>query len=300
MKKKLIYFILIPLLMSHMTLAQSFSSPTASFKQPEKPKMTECYFCDVDNVKTLIGSNNSNRKITPLSVVGKPVIEGLPTLFEPPALIDIPVQYSTPLYQEDYIKTGLYEKMHRPAFNDLKKLLDAARSLEIDLYVHSAYRSYENQCKVFTRKLKKEIETKKMSLPAAIVSVNSRSALPGQSEHQLGTSVDLVTFLPQYETSDKPKYSGYAVEYEMQNTPAFKWLQANAYRYGFVMSYPLVPNFTLNAVNPRTGYIFEPWHWRWIGAKHATLFKRCGNLVLREYLQKLAINPHFQCITSYK
>ena len=38
-------------------------------------------------------------------------------------------------------------------------------------------------------------------------------------------------------------------------TDAYKWLLANAYKYGFVISYP----------KQNTYYSFEPWHWRFVG-----------------------------------
>jgi hypothetical protein len=60
-----------------------------------------------------------------------------------------------------------------------------------------------------------------------------------------------------------------------------------------------MPKFAVTAPNPRTGYIYEPWHWRFIGVKRATDYKYCGNrFVLREYLKQVAINPQFQCVKN--
>jgi zinc D-Ala-D-Ala carboxypeptidase len=113
----------------------------------------------------------------------------------------------------------------------------------------------------------------------------------------MGTSVDLVTFLPKYELPDKPKFSGYAVEYEMQNTPAFQWLRANAHLYGYVLSYPQADAIEFTQANPKTGYIYEPWHWRYIGAHYAKKFKVCekNKMVLRDFLYKIAYNPKYEC-----
>lgn len=77
-----------------------------------------------------------------------------------------------------------------------------------------------------------------------------RAALPGHSEHQLGTAVDLnVKFL----------------------SAKWAWLAQNAHKFGFVLSYPA------NQVT-RTGYAFEPWHWRYVGINLATQIRNSSNL----------------------
>jgi LAS superfamily LD-carboxypeptidase LdcB len=298
---------------------------------PPKAKMTKCLFCNIS-----IGSQNNPRKITEISVVGKPTREGLPSLYEPNDLVDIEAKYMTPLYQKSYtpkyIAEGKMEKMRRSAYVLMTRMLDAAHKNNIDLYIHSAYRSYEVQCRVFSGKLVKQLsldgfiskqytspyslnelnrdikagyqpEFTPQQLKQAITEVNTRSALPGQSEHQLGSVADLVTMIPKYEpevpSEAKPKYSGYALEYEMQNTPAFAWLQNNAYKYGYALSYPNSETLDFTQPNVRTGYIYEPWHWRFIGVDYATRFKDCGRLVLREFLKAVAQNPRYQCNKSH-
>ena len=73
---------------------------------------------------------------------------------------------------------------------------------------------------------------------------NSFSAEQGYSEHQLGTAVDFVT-----------SENGYYLTTSFENTKTFKWLQENAYKYGFILSYP----------KGNTYYQYEPWHWRFVG-----------------------------------
>jgi D-alanyl-D-alanine carboxypeptidase len=118
--------------------------------------------------------------------------------------------------------------------------------------------------------------------------VNTRSAFPGTSEHQLGTAMDIVTYIPGL---------GYKLETEMDQTPAYAWLQANAYKFGFVLSYPKGPDGP-KAVNPRTGYIYEPWHWRYIGPVPARRYNDClirQGLTTQEFLRALNRNPQFSC-----
>ncbi len=60
-------------------------------------------------------------------------------------------------------------------------------------------------------------------------------------------------------------------------TPQGLWLAGNAHLYGFAMSYP-------EGGEEITGYIFEPWHYRYIGVEEATAWKSSGK-TLKEYLQ---------------
>ncbi len=268
---------------------------TSAFSQENS---RECIFCGIN-----LGSNNSERKITELSVVGKPKTEGLASNYEPENLSDIDPALMTPIYRGDIIKSGINEKLRSDAYVWISNLLTRAHSEKIDLFIHSAYRSYEIQCKVFVSKLKKEILTSSLDtnktedVQSAIVSVNTRSALPGQSEHQLGTVVDLVTDIPEYVVAGI-KYSGYNLDYAMQSTTAFEWLSKNAHEFGFALSYPYSTVSGYDKPHPKTGYIYEPWHWRFIGVHHATEFKKCGAMVLREYLQQIEINPQFKCVQT--
>ena len=76
---------------------------------------------------------------------------------------------------------------------------------------------------------------------------NSFSADQGYSEHQLGTTVDMIT-------------SGLGGVLDgFDTTKAYQWMLSNAYKYGFILSYPKNNNY----------YVYEPWHWRFVGIKFA-------------------------------
>jgi LAS superfamily LD-carboxypeptidase LdcB len=114
----------------------------------------------------------------------------------------------------------------------LQKLLNDANATSTDIRIASAYRSYETQNKLKT---------------AYTVSygsgANKFSADQGYSEHQLGTTVDFTTV----------KLKGNSATFE--KTTAYAWLTENAYKYGFILSYP----------KKNAYYVFEPWHWRFVG-----------------------------------
>jgi LAS superfamily LD-carboxypeptidase LdcB len=89
-------------------------------------------------------------------------------------------------------------------------------------------------------------------------------AKAGHSEHQLGTTVDL---------DSKSNLS--RLTYKFGKTPEGKWLEQNAWRYGFVMSYS-------KEAKKITGYDYEPWHFRYVGKEHAANIKKL-NLVPYQY-----------------
>lgn len=129
-------------------------------------------------------------------------------------------------------------------FPHLKKMLDQAKKDGIDLYVESAYRSFAEQ-----KALKGQY-----TVVYGAGSANQFSADQGYSEHQLGTTIDLIT------TGTGGGLTGF------ETKPAYAWVTANAYRYGFVLSYP----------KNNGHYIFEPWHWRFVGVKLATDLHESG------------------------
>ena len=85
------------------------------------------------------------------------------------------------------------------------------------------------------------------------------SARAGHSEHQLGTAIDVTS-----EGGAAPwEYADWAA------TPAGAWMAANAWRYGFVMSYP-------RGAFDVTCYDYEPWHYRYVGRQLAAEIRASG------------------------
>jgi len=78
------------------------------------------------------------------------------------------------------------------------------------------------------------------------------SMRPGHSEHQLGLGVDFMS-----------AGGGSPLPGDWGQTPAGAWMRDNAWKYGWVNSYPLGDNGEL--FNPRTCFHYEPWHYRYLG-----------------------------------
>ena len=139
---------------------------------------------------------------------------------------------------------------------DLKAMTDAARAAGRPIQVSSAFRSYTTQQATFNHWV--SVGGHERALRT--------SARPGHSEHQLGTTFDFTSLggRPPWE------YADWAA------LPAGAWMAANAWRYGFVMSYPR-DSFT------RVCYEYEPWHYRYLGRPVAAEVRSSG-LTLREWL----------------
>jgi D-alanyl-D-alanine carboxypeptidase len=118
----------------------------------------------------------------------------------------------------------------------LSEMLSDAEKDGIHLLIASAYRSFTEQ-----KGLKSAYTTMYGS------GANTFSADQGYSEHQLGTTLDFTT----------QETGGGLVGFN--TTDAYMWLEQNAHKYGFVLSYPKDNGY----------YIFEPWHWRFVGEKLA-------------------------------
>lgn len=134
---------------------------------------------------------------------------------------------------KDYTFQEKESWIHKQVEPFLENMLNKAKKDGIDLKVISAYRSFDEQVDV------KEGHVVVYGSGTA----NQFSAEQGYSEHQLGTTVDLTT----------PEVGGTYTSFK--DTEAYEWLTKNAYKYGFTLSYPENNSY----------YIYEPWHWRFVG-----------------------------------
>lgn len=144
--------------------------------------------------------------------------------YAPPALSSINSEY---LFQKDRTL-----ELHRNVAPHIEDLLEDAKEDGIDLLVISAFRSFSTQAAL------------KSNYRVTFGSgANAFSADQGYSEHQLGTTVDLTT------AAVGASFAGF------DKASAYAWLTDNAWKYGFVLSYP----------KGNTFYQYEPWHWRFVG-----------------------------------
>ena len=163
--------------------------------------------------------------------IGTEVIDrwwGLPHSYEPTDLENVPAGFTD----------GRAYRLRREANAALATMFRAARAEGVKLRILSSYRSGERQMELYKRAIGGNPGQR-------------HTAPPGHSEHQLGTTVDLE------DISGRNRLS-----HHFDETPEGKWLQKNAWKYGWVQSYT-------PAEVEQTGYIAEPWHWRYWGLEKA-------------------------------
>lgn len=144
----------------------------------------------------------------------------LPTDYKPASLEEIKTPYDTRTF-----------KVTPQTAQALKQLMADAKKEGLNIYPISAYRTFNYQKGLYENSVKKNGQAH----------ADRYSALPGHSQHHLGTAVDF---------ND--------VQLRFENTKEFAWLKKNAAKYGFSMSFP-------KWQEDITGYAYEPWHFRYIG-----------------------------------
>lgn len=166
----------------------------------------------------------------------------------------LPEEYIPPVLEDisNKVKTIGIICLHTDVVPNTMQMINDAKKDDVHLAISSGYRSYETQ-----RYLYNYWHKKHGTAAADFI------AEPGKSEHQLGTTIDV--------TDASIEYA--AVDTRFGKSDGGKWMKENAHRYGFTMSYP-------KGKKNRTGYQYEPWHWRFIGVKDATIL----------HVQKKAVN----------
>lgn len=178
----------------------------------------------------------------------------LPQGYVPEDLVvpDIPFSF------EEYLPKKLVKKEVAEA---LEEMFNSAKADGIDLYAVSGYRSYDRQDQIFRYNVNQHGEEY----------ANQFSARPGESEHQTGLSMDVSS-----------SSVNYGLIQQFGETEEGKWVSENASKYGFIIRYP-------ESKQEITGYIYEPWHLRYIGKEAATIIDQ-KQITLEEYLDEFFLN----------
>lgn len=123
---------------------------------------------------------------------------------------------------------------------------DAGRNVGVTFFVTSAYRSYEAQEELHQLYVNSYGEEW----------ADERSARAGFSEHQTGLTVDIAA------TNEDDKK-------DFEDTLAYQWTSTNCHDYGWIIRFP-------KGKEQITGYIFESWHYRYLGKELATAVVNSG------------------------
>ena len=157
-----------------------------------------------------------------------------------------------------YVDSSLKPMVSELIYPYFMKMQRDALKENIHIIVDSGYRSYEYQEKVYSSLINK----------IGLKDASNRVALPGCSEHQTGLAIDVAYIR-------NNMYIDNILEDDVETI----WLHKNAYKYGFILRYP-------KGREQITGYVYEPWHYRYVGVVAKTIYEQ--NLTLEEYLEKYA------------
>lgn len=155
------------------------------------------------------------------------------------------------------------------------KMLNDAAEQGVDLFVTSSYRSVQRQAENMQSYINTLIG-RGYSEEEAKIQAEKEIAIPGCSEHNAGLAMDIVSSDYWSDHSD--------LDESFEQLPHFNWLIANSWKYGFVLSYP-------KDKEEITGIIYEPWHYRFVGLKHAEnihkVYEETGEfLTVNEYMER--------------
>lgn len=161
--------------------------------------------------------------------------------------------------QIDFVSTASGERkmMRAEAARAIEALMLGAKADGMDLKGTSAFRSYAYQVQLFNAYVARDGKEEAMKY----------SAQPGHSEHQSGLAIDVSSASVNYQLTQS-----------LGQTTEGKWLADHAHEYGFIIRYP-------RQFEAETGYMYEPWHLRYIGIEHAAKV-RAANEPLDRYLEE--------------
>lgn len=217
----------------------------------------------------LISKRGDDSKKDNTAQTNEPAFDKTQFPTDDPASPWVVVNKKRPLDPRTYVPAGLIApdmplkgnaktdamQLHPEAALALEKLDAAAKAEGMEFKLVSAYRSYETQEIIY----QSEVEGFGQEV------ADTESARPGHSEHQTGWAADLVG------TNGKCE-----IEACFADTPEGKWLAANAHTYGFIIRYA-------KDKTDVTGYVYEPWHIRYVGTILAEEMHRTGTETLEEF-----------------
>lgn len=226
---------------------QSAPSEKPAVKEETGPVLDASYFNELKEVDGVqVIQNPENRMV----LVNKEF--ALPSDYTPPDLVRPNVQFS--FGDQDIEKSY----MRKEAAAALETLFKGAEEDGLFLFAVSGYRSYDRQEEILAAGAAASSEEE------ALKSI----APPGMSEHQSGLAMDISS-----------ESNGFELNQSFEATEEGKWLKDHAHEYGFILRYP-------KGMEDVTQYIYEPWHFRYIGKEAAAMIHEKG-WTLEDYFNEM-------------
>ncbi|MCL2201248.1 MAG: M15 family metallopeptidase [Oscillospiraceae bacterium] len=183
-------------------------------------------------------------------------IESVRDPYEVSALVNKNFALPSGWMPSDFVNIGGGHRLREEAAEHFSKMRTAVADAGLRLQVISTFRSYQTQAGTHSRGVARH----------GLASADRQFARPGHSEHQMGLALDIL------------HRSGFQfmTQARFQYTREFAWLTENAHTFGFILRYP-------EQYRHIHGYIFEPWHWRFVGVEVATAMHYEGILLFEEF-----------------
>jgi len=145
---------------------------------------------------------------------------------------------------DDMVDLGGRHMLREEAAENFLLMKEAMLEDGLNLVIIATHRSYNTQRNHYNNAVAAH----------GLASADAGFARPGHSEHQTGLAADIL---------HRAHQGGLMMNQGFENSKQFTWLLDNAHNYGFILRYP--QNY-----RNLSGFIFEPWHWRYVGIPVAT------------------------------
>lgn len=225
-------------------------SPKNASNKAEKWETSDAGIAVVNNYGNITAKKEGTCTVTVTSVDNPEIKAEFKVTVKAPEKIEITYIDGILIANKTYPLPSDYNpgenKEARAALN--KMFADAKAEKNLDMWVCSGFRSYTVQKNLYNSYVSRD----------GVKNADRYSARPGYSEHQTGLAFDI-----NYADS---RFTG---------TAQAVWLAENAHKYGFILRYP-------EGKESVTGYMYEPWHYRYIGVENAEKIYASG-LTLEEY-----------------
>ena len=225
-------------------------SPVNASNKAEKWESSNTAVATVNNYGNITAKSAGSCVVTVTSVDNPDIKAEFKVTVNEPVKVEMTYMDGILIVNKTYSLPQNYNPGVNPeAKAALDKMFAAAKAEQnLKMWVCSGFRSYTVQKNLYNSYVRRD----------GAKAADRYSARPGYSEHQTGLAFDI----------------NYA-DYRFKNTAEAKWLAANAYKYGFILRYP-------EGKESITGYMYEPWHYRYVGVESAKKIFDSG-LTLEEY-----------------
>jgi len=163
--------------------------------------------------------------------------------------------------------------MRKDAAEHFNMMRDAMRDENLSLNPIVTFRSYSRQRNHYNNAVAN----------FGVATADGGFARPGHSEHHTGLAIDVL---------HRGHDGGLMMDMGFENSNQFKWMVENAHEFGFILRYP-------NGYRQKSGFMFEPWHWRYVGVPVATAMYNEGIVLYEEFYGRYLVQGVVDKVNAY-